>query len=81
MTRSKFPQLSSTEVKDWTDESLELAKIVAYQNGQIRGSGDKNDGDVLPDHYASTCKSVAEQQAVLAGYRLADLLKSLAPSL
>ena len=81
MTRTKFPQLSSTMVKDWTNESFELAKVVAYQNGQIQGSGDKNDGDVLPDHYASTCKSVAEQQAVLAGYRLADLLKSLAPSL
>jgi hypothetical protein len=81
MARNTFPQLSSTAVEQWVDESFELAKTVAYMNGTIQGSGDKEDGDVLPDDYPSTCKSVAERQVVLAGYRLADLLKALAPSL
>ena len=81
MARNTFPQLSATAAKQWTDESFELAKSIAYHNGDIQGSGDKEDGDVLPDDYPSTAKRVAERQVTLAGYRLADLLKSLAPSL
>jgi S1/P1 Nuclease len=81
MKRDTFPQLSSLEVGDWINESFEFARVVAYQDGAIQGSGDKEDGDVLPDHYPSTCKGIAERQAILAGYRLADLLKTLAPSL
>jgi hypothetical protein len=78
MKREAFPQLAQTEVKNWIDESFELAKTVVYKDVQ---SGEQNDGAVLPDNYASTAKSVAERQATLAGYRLADVLKTLAGSL
>jgi S1/P1 Nuclease len=81
MTRSTFPQVDQKDIKKWTDESLEFAKKVAYQDGAIQGSGDKDDGDTLPDHYTDSAKSVAERQVVLAGYRLADLLIRLAGSL
>jgi hypothetical protein len=81
MARDTFPQLTNTTVEKWVGESFELAKSVAYMDGQIQGSGDREDGDVLPDDYPSTMKSVADRQVVLAGYRLADLLKKIAPSL
>jgi hypothetical protein len=81
MARDTFPQLSNTTIDQWVEESFELAKTAAYRNGAIKGSGDRDDGDVLPDDYPATAKSVAERQVVLSGYRLADLLKSLAPSL
>ena len=34
-------------------------------------------GAVLPSDYASQAKLVAQKQAVLAGYRLADLLEKI----
>ena len=37
MTRSKFPQLGTVTVEDWTKESFELTKSVAYQDGAIQG--------------------------------------------
>jgi hypothetical protein len=80
MARNTFPQLGNTAVDQWVQESFDLAKTVAYHNGDIQG-GDQDDGELLPDDYPSTAKSVAERQAVLAGYRLADLLRDLAQSL
>jgi len=77
--RGTFPQIGSNpSVDDWTGESFELAKSVAYRDGNIEG-GTKNDGEVLPDDYVPEAKQTAEQQVVLAGYRLADLLVKLAP--
>jgi hypothetical protein len=81
MRRNTFPQLSSGTVDQWVAESFEMAKTVAYRNGEIEGSGDSHDGQLLPSDYPSTAKGVAERQVVLAGYRLADLLRDLAPSL
>lgn len=42
--------------------------------GQLEGSPDELDGAVLPDDYKSRAEPIAIKRAMLAGYRLADLL-------
>jgi hypothetical protein len=81
LARNTFSQLSNATIESWIDESFQLAKTVVYKNGEIRGSGNRNNGAVLPDDYPANSKSIAERQVVLSGYRLADLLKALAPAL
>ena len=63
-----------------TAESYVRAKQVAYRNGNLQGSTNENNGTVLPSNYIDGAKPVAERRAVLAGYRIADLLKVLFPS-
>jgi hypothetical protein len=76
-SRGAFPQLADTRFDDWAlKESFVLSKQQAYRNGTLRGSKDKNDGEVLPSDYVSTVKPIAESQIMLAGYRLADFLKA-----
>jgi S1/P1 Nuclease len=78
LKRSNLPELEETEFDNWASvESFELAKQTAYLNGTLEGSTDKDDGAVLPPDYIDKAKTVAQKQAVLAGYRLADLLEQL----
>jgi hypothetical protein len=82
MARNTFShQLASNKIEQWVQESYKLAKSVAYHDGAIEGSGDRSDGKVLPEDYIPAAQATAERQIVLAGYRLADLLKELASSL
>jgi hypothetical protein len=53
-------------------ESRILAIEKAYLNGQLKGSEDEDHAPTLPEGYAKAAKAVAERQAALAGYRLAD---------
>ena len=55
-----------------------MAKEQAYRNGQLRGTRDHQNGEVLPADYITTVKPLAERRIVLAGYRLADILKETA---
>lgn len=74
--RSALSELFETQFNDWAKpESFEIAKEVAYRNGTLKGSPDKDNAQVLPADYASTVKEVGERRAVLAGYRIADLLQ------
>jgi len=76
MARGTFPQLtSSNDVGDWAKESFEAAKSIVYRHGDLEGTKDRNDGEVLPDDYLAEVQPFASRQAVLGGYRLADLLK------
>ncbi len=59
----------------WAVESVKLAKKVAYRDGDLEGSATKPGAPPLPDDYAAKVQPVAERQAVLAGFRLAALLK------
>lgn len=77
-SRNALPEFSETKFDNWAEkESFELAKIVAYRNGTLEGSTDKDNGEVLPSDYPSTAQTVAQKRIVLAGYRLADLLEQL----
>jgi hypothetical protein len=67
-------------VANWAKpESYDLARSVAYRNGAVQGSANENNGEPLPPGYLNRAKPVAERRIVLAGYRLADLLKRWFP--
>ena len=63
------------DIEDWAKESFAVATSIAYRNGDLEGTKDRNDGEVLPEDYIPEAQAIASRQAVLAGYRLADFLK------
>jgi len=74
--RAQLPELTETHFDQWAkEESFRLAKEQAYRNGQLRGSTDKDQGEVFPGDYIAVVNPLAERRIVLAGYRLADVLK------
>lgn len=75
LQRQDFSELTETTFEGWAKESLALAKKDGYLMGQLEGSPDELDGAVLPDDYKSRSEPIAIKRAVLAGYRLADLLE------
>ena len=84
-SRKPLMELASTDFKSWAKESFQIAVKIAYQNGAIRGTpkGDRRecseltDANVLPTGYARVAGHIADRRIMLAGYRLADLLKRL----
>lgn len=74
LKRQNFSELSETRFDWWAKESLALAKKDGYLMGQLEGSPDELDGAVLPEDYKSRSEPIAVKRAMLAGYRLADLL-------
>jgi hypothetical protein len=85
--RNKFPasrlrELASSDPKAWAKESYDIAKMIAYMNGSLRGTpkgqrrdcSEINGAKILPAGYAAKAKDIAERRIVLAGYRLASLL-------
>lgn len=74
----KFPRvalpelLSATGPKEWSLESRSVAIEKAYLHGELRGGTNLDTAVPLPTGYTKQAKAVAERQAALAGYRLAD---------
>ena len=74
----KFPRTALTELKahttpdSWSLESRELAIEYGYLHGKLQGSIEADSAPALPEGYTKAAKAVAEKQAALAGYRLAD---------
>ena len=67
---------------DWANDSLELAKSLAYLDGDLPiAKFHKNirsdEVGELPLGYESDAREAARKQVALAGYRLADLLKKI----
>ena len=60
----------------WSKESFKLSSEKVYLNGELKGSVDKENALPVPDNYGRDSKIVGEQQVVLSGYRLADILKN-----
>jgi hypothetical protein len=58
--------------KDWSLEGRGLAIESAYLRGKLKGSLSREDAPSLPPGYTKAAKAIAERQAALAGYRLAD---------
>ena len=75
LKRAALPELLSGDFGQWAKESAALAKAVAYRNGKPSSGLDEKHGAVLPVGYVQQAKGVAERRMVLAGYRLADVLK------
>jgi len=57
-------------------ESFELAKKEVYRLGALAGSAAKQSAPVLPADYAATVQPLAQRRIVLAGYRLANVIRS-----
>src|SRR5262249_50071294 len=76
--RAQLPELAHKEFDQWArQESVTRAQPQVYRNGSLQGSTEKRNGTVLPADYAGTAKPLGERRLVLAGYRLADVLKQL----
>jgi hypothetical protein len=73
--RDRLKELAEPAFDKWAAESFRLGKEVAYLNGELAGSPDRGDAPVLPAGYTKKAQAVAERRVVLAGYRLAELLK------
>lgn len=71
--REALPELhSATRPKEWSLESRSVAVEKAYLHGQLEGGTNWDTAVPLPADYTKNAKAVAERQAALAGYRLAD---------
>ena len=75
--RGQLAELAQPQFAQWEQESFELAHAHAYRNGTLPGSADSNNGVVLPADYAPTVKPMGERRIILAGYRVADVLRQL----
>ena len=75
---AKYPRASLPELithpspKEWSLESREVAIETGYLRGALQGSTNADTAPALPADYTKAAKAVAERQAALAGYRLAD---------
>jgi hypothetical protein len=71
--RKSLPELNKANTpKEWSLESRGIAVEKAYLNGELKGGTSKETAQELPEGYTKAAKVVAEKQAALAGYRLAD---------
>jgi len=75
--RSELTELSQTSFDRWVrEESFTLAKEAAYMNGKLPGSAVRSTAPPLPEGYIDKAQAIAERRVVLAGYRLAAILKT-----
>jgi hypothetical protein len=78
MIEHNYPKKSLVELKkaktpkEWSLESRSIAIEKAYLNGELKGGTSKDTVEELPEGYTKAAKAVAEKQAALVGYRLAD---------
>ena len=78
--RASLAELSETNFETWAhQESFDLAVSAVYRQGNLKFSGDKNQGTPLPSDYESSAKGIAERRLALSAYRLADLLTKTLP--
>lgn len=75
VSRMQLVQLGRPDINTWSKESFQLAQDNAYRNNTLSAGSDQ-DGAVLPADYVDTVKPIAQRQVALAGYRLADELKT-----
>jgi hypothetical protein len=61
-----------TGPRQWSLEGRQLAIVKVHLQGRLKRGQDEDHATPLPDGYSNTAKTIAERQAALAGYRLAD---------
>jgi len=82
---SSFRELDHSEPQWWAKESYAIATKIAYQDGSIRGTPKGQAHDCrevtavtyLYRGYPATAGLIANRRIYLAGYRLADLLRTV----
>jgi hypothetical protein len=65
-------QPDTDQALGWSLEGRGVAIEEAYLHGELKGGTSKGTSQELPEGYTKAAKVVAEKQAALAGYRLAD---------
>jgi hypothetical protein len=73
--KSLKPLKKARTAKDWSLESRSLAVESVYLHGRLKGGINREAAPDLPSGYTKAAKAVAETQAALAGYRLADEIR------
>jgi hypothetical protein len=81
--RSQLTELANTDLGSWAKESFEIATKIAYRDGGRIGSPKGGNMDcaivaaapVLPVGYVVSTSRISDRRMILAGYRLADLLR------
>jgi hypothetical protein len=73
--RKSLPELKRSTPRKWSLDSRSLAIEKAYLHEELKGSTSPDIAPGLPEGYTKEAKAVAERQAALAGYRLADEVK------
>src|SRR5215510_7012270 len=81
--RCQLTELANTAFESWVKESFEIATKFAYRNGGRIGIPKGGNKDctmvaavpVLPAGYVVSASRIADRRMILAGYRLADLLR------
>jgi len=63
------------DFESWAAEGAQAAAEHVYLGGQLRG-GTRDSGSLLPSGYLEAIQIIAEQRALLAGHRLAQLLQT-----
>ena len=81
--RSQFKQLkkaapTAADTATWAKESYDIAQKVAYRGDLVTGPT-QQEGKPLTKAYVLEATTAGERQVVLAGYRLADVLRSIFP--
>jgi len=81
--RGQLTELGNTDFESWAKESFEIATKIAYRNGGRIGIPRGGNMDcamvaaapLLPVGYVVSASRIADRRVMLAGYRLADLLR------
>jgi len=77
--KDKLNELQSTNFEHWIkDESFKLVDSAVYRHGTLKGGTTKENAQVLPEDYPKAVKHIAERRVVLAGYRMADVVRQAA---
>lgn len=76
-TRSSLDEVEEDDLDAWIKESYDLAVEAAYLSGELTMAKKASQAVPVPDGYNDTMKTASEKRAVLAGYRLSDLLSSI----
>ena len=75
-SRSNLTELVAHKtVEAWSKETRTIAIESGYLHGNLKGSKEADTAPPLPDGYTKNMKSVAEKQAAVSGFRLADEIK------
>jgi hypothetical protein len=78
--RKSLKELSEPHFETWLKkESFDLAVSAAYRKGKLQSGPDRDHGILLPPSYHAAAEQIGERRAALAGYRLADYLKTMFP--
>ena len=82
---STFRELDHPEPEAWAKESYEIATKIAYENGSLRGTPkgpardcrEVNAVTYVSNGYPARARLIANRRMYLAGYRLADLFRTV----